>query len=648
MTEGKQHWVVQLVQSSFVKQNYQYLPYAAGLLQAYVLRHATDLSRYVFLPILLDRNSVAETIGQIGLADVFAFSTYVWSYQYNLALARAVKARKPEALVIFGGPQVPDRAEDFLRENPCIDVCVHGEGEITFFKLLESLPDKDWETIPGISWIDAGGQFHSNARAPRQQDLDVFPSPYVMGLFDELVKKHDYYWVALWETNRGCPFSCSFCDWGSNVASKVYRFGMERLKQEMEWFGRSKMHTINCCDANFGILPRDVEITDYMVDVHQRTGHPQIWFVQGAKNAIERSYEINKKIIGAGMGDMVTLSLQSVTPLALESIRRDNISLKAFREMQERCKREGINTYTDFLVGLPGETYDSFIDGIDQVMNEGQHHLVNFFNVYVLPNAEINQPEYRQKHGLVTVRNPHLEHCYPVEAEPEVQEWSEMVIGSNTFTREDWVKMRVIAWWIDIIYMLRKAMQLPLLLVHMLTGLSFRQIFEFYAFGELKGTPILSNLQQFLLRKAEGVSLGEPELCAVRNVKEPFWLAVTDFVLTGLTPVEVRNAFYLEQKKLLEQLLALYHKKMPEGLLDEALALNEALIDAYAYQRPFALPLRYNVWEATSAFLRGQPWELRTGMFHHIHDWSGAPHFDVRVETGQVQLVVTKQASSFK
>lgn len=154
---------------------------------------------------------------------------------------------------------------------------------------------------------------------------------------------------------------------------------------------------------------------------------------------------------------------------------------------------------------------------------------------------------------------------------------------------------------------------------------------------------MLSQLQHFLWNKAEGISQGEPELCAVRNVQEPFWLAVTDFVLTGLNPIDVRTAFYADQKRVLTQLLAMHQKKLPEGLLEEALALNEALVDAYAYQRPFALELHYNLWEATSAFLRGQPWKLRTGIFRHIHDWLGPPHFQVRVEE-----VAVIQPSSFK
>ena len=127
----KKQWAIQLVQTSHVKHKYQYLPYATGLLQAYTTRYASNWSRYVFLPVLLDYKAIDEVLSELILADVFGFSTYVWSYQYNLALARAIKAQKPDALIIFGGPQIPDSAEIFLREHPYIDVCVHGEGERT-------------------------------------------------------------------------------------------------------------------------------------------------------------------------------------------------------------------------------------------------------------------------------------------------------------------------------------------------------------------------------------------------------------------------------------------------------------------------------------------------------------------------------------
>ncbi|HEY9840125.1 MAG TPA: cobalamin-dependent protein, partial [Candidatus Obscuribacterales bacterium] len=251
-------WIIQLVQINQRAFENKFLPYAAGLLQAYVLRHATDLSRYTFLPFLFERLPLSESLGRAQLADLLAFSTYFWNIEYSLELARLHKLAKPDSLVIFGGPQVPDRAEDFLRGHSCVDVCVHGEGEITFLRLLESLPGKDWDAIPGISWLDAQGQFHHNLPGPRQRELDDIPSPYLQGVFEPLLRQPGSRWAALWETNRGCPFSCTFCDWGSATAAKVTRFGLERLKAEIDYFALHKIEMVYCCDANYGILPRDL------------------------------------------------------------------------------------------------------------------------------------------------------------------------------------------------------------------------------------------------------------------------------------------------------------------------------------------------------------------------------------------------------
>ena len=59
------------------------------------------------------------------------------------------------------------------------------------------------------------------ARAPRLRELSPLPSPYLENVFEPLLDANpDERWLALWETNRGCPFSCTFCDWGSATAAK--------------------------------------------------------------------------------------------------------------------------------------------------------------------------------------------------------------------------------------------------------------------------------------------------------------------------------------------------------------------------------------------------------------------------------------------
>ena len=88
-------------------------------------------------------------------------------------------------------------------------------------------------------------------------DYSIIPSPYLEGTFEDLFRKYDYKWTPTWETNRGCPFKCTFCDWGSAIASKVRNFEEERLYKEIDYFSEKKIDLVFGADANFGILKRD-------------------------------------------------------------------------------------------------------------------------------------------------------------------------------------------------------------------------------------------------------------------------------------------------------------------------------------------------------------------------------------------------------
>ena len=375
-----------------------YLPYAAGLMESYVLAHAKDPERYQFLKPLFRRMPVDEAAAQFHDADIVGFSLYSWNERLTLAIAQRLKKQNPAVIVIVGGPQVPDRCEDFLRSNPFIDVAVHGEGEHVFLELLEALDANSINEVSGISFIDDRDQFVTNPKPSRIRDLDKIPSPYLSGTFDELMADYpETEWLILWETNRGCPFKCTFCDWGSATQAKVFQFGMERLNQEMDWFSHNKVEFIFCCDANFGIIKRDVDIAEYAATNKARLGYPHALSVQNTKNATDRAYLTQKILADAGLNKGVTLSMQSLDVTTLTNIKRENISLDTYEILQNRFTDDGVPTYSDLILALPGETYNSFTKGVSELIENGQHNRIQFNNLSVLPNAEMGDPEYLKK-----------------------------------------------------------------------------------------------------------------------------------------------------------------------------------------------------------------------------------------------------------
>src|SRR5258708_31712612 len=214
--------------------------------------------------------------------------------------------------------------------------------------------------MPGVSRVRADGSFVRNANTDRVRDLDEIPSPFLEGAFDAIMAANpNESWIGLWETNRGCPCRCTFCDWGSATAAKVTKFGEERLFSEVDWFARKRVEYIFCCDANFGIQKRDVDIARYVAKVKAETGFPRALSVQNTKNATERAYETQKLLSDAGLNKGVALSMQSVDETTMLAINRDNISLDTYMEWQRPFTRDRVETYSDPILGLPAQTYHS-------------------------------------------------------------------------------------------------------------------------------------------------------------------------------------------------------------------------------------------------------------------------------------------------
>ena len=247
------------INNSFSNQNY--LPYSLGCLQTFAGKNVKNIDQFEFLLPIYSRISVKDAVSAIKDADIVFFSAYVWNIKISLEISKQIKQIKPDVLTVFGGPQVPDRSEIFLREQASVDIVCHGEGEKVFSAILEQYLTGKWDIVPSISYINDEDRFIQHQRGPRIPDLSEVPSPFLSQTFDPLMDAYPHEkWIVMWETNRGCPFKCTFCDWGSAIAAKVYKFNSERLFRDIDWFSENKIEFVFCCDANFGIFPRDLEI----------------------------------------------------------------------------------------------------------------------------------------------------------------------------------------------------------------------------------------------------------------------------------------------------------------------------------------------------------------------------------------------------
>jgi 2-(S-pantetheinyl)-carbapenam-3-carboxylate methyltransferase len=420
--------------------NEVYLPYSVGLLWAYARTLPDVAERYENGGFVFLRDDPDRIVAGLDAPGVAAFSTYVWNWEMSVAVARRIKARFPACLIVFGGPQVPNRVGDFFARHPYIDVLVHGEGEVTFAELLrEHAGARDYARVAGLS--HAGG---TSAPRPRTRELDRFPSPYLTGVFDDLLKL-PYDFAAVWETNRGCPYACTFCDWGSSIAQKMSTWSEARLDAEIDYFGERRIRYVYGGDANFGILPRDVHIAERLAATKARLGYPDKFRVNFAKNSNERVRAIAKILNDQRLEKGITLSVQSMDETTLTTIKRRNMKYDSLAGFLKQYRRDGIAAYTEVILGLPGETYQSFKSGLDTLMEAGAHDCVLIYRCTVLPNAEMNDPTYRAAHGIKWKRMPiFLNHTFP--GSDPVQEFEDAVVETATMSEDDYRRSLVFAW----------------------------------------------------------------------------------------------------------------------------------------------------------------------------------------------------------
>ncbi len=596
------------INNSFSGQNY--LPYAAGLLQAYVQKNARHPDRYTFRLPVYSRVPVKRAVEHLADADVIGFSTYVWNIRISLEIARQIKKARPETLIVFGGPQVPDRAEEFLRANTFIDLAVHGEGEPIFLGILENFPSRTWEGVPSISYLHADGKFVFNNRAERLKDISVIPSPYLEKVFDPLMKAHpDEKWLILWETNRGCPFACTFCDWGSAIAAKVSQFEMDRLLREIDWFAHNKIEFIFCCDANYGMLSRDYDITRYVAETKQKLGYPKALSVQNTKNGTDRAYKVQKLLSDVGLNKGVAISLQSVDPETLKAIKRQNISTESYQELQRRFTRDRVETYSDLILGLPGETCDTFADGVAAVIDNGQHNRIQFNNLSILPNAEMGDPEYQKKYGMEIIESAIINiHGSLAESREEISEMQQLVIATASMPREDWVRTRAFCWMAAFLHF-DKVMQIPLIILHEVCGVSYRDLFEAFLDTRAERFPTVAEIKQFFNEKARDIQAGGAEYCHSAEWLDIYWPA-DEYMLIKLCVENKLGGFYGEAEKLLGEFLKSKFLELPSKLLHDAIELNHRLIKLPFQKDNFELETSYNIWEFYRSVLVGEGVQL--------------------------------------
>lgn len=381
----------------------------------------------------IEAGPMLDELRRTGRPAVVLFSDYMWSVTHNLAVSAEVKELSPDSVTIHGGPHAPSYpgdAETFLERHPEVDVLVRGEGEATIAELLavlgsspaETLRDGRLRDVAGLTYRQPGADgivVVRTADRARTADIECFPSPYLTGEFSEIDPAR---WrSATVETNRGCPYGCTFCDWGQATLARIRQFPLDRVFAELEWIAARGISEVFLSDANFGIYARDVEIAQRIADLHARYGAPRQVICSFAKNTVKYTTEIVRIWVEAGICAEGSVALQTTDPATLENVARTNIKIEKYDALAEEFRRHRLPIVTDLLMGLPGATVESFKADLQRCLD---HDVTpRMMETVVLPNSPMNDPAYRERFSIET-------------------DDADIVVATSSYTRTDFDEMK--------------------------------------------------------------------------------------------------------------------------------------------------------------------------------------------------------------
>jgi hypothetical protein len=265
--------------------------------------------------------------------------------------------------IILGGHQVSGHISKYFESHQEKIIVVNGAGEAPFRDALAALAEgNDLTSVSGVScFVD--GELYEGGLGEQLPSPEEIPSPFLEGFFDEF-----RYPISVFETNRGCPFQCSFCTWGGDT-SKVTKFPIDRLKEELRWIAKKNVFFIFLGDANWGMLPRDVELSEYIGRLKSEFGTPWGVYYAAAKNKPKGSLACIKAFHESGVITSQALGIQSLNDETLEAIGRKNIKSSALLQMFGDLKGDGISSYCELIWPLPKETLDSFKRSFEKLLD---------------------------------------------------------------------------------------------------------------------------------------------------------------------------------------------------------------------------------------------------------------------------------------
>jgi radical SAM superfamily enzyme YgiQ (UPF0313 family) len=398
--------------------------------------------------------------------DVIGLSNYIWNSNLSYRICEYSKEKNRNTLCILGGPEFPagtgasfftkiikKECFDYLKEKEYIDFYCYSDGETSFASVVKEYVDLNFNTIllKERHIAPKGAMCLSNNKKElligppilrlglnnKVDGRDCIPSPYLTGLLDKYLNGK---FIPSFETARGCPFFCTFCDQGLDM-TKIVSFSTKRMCDELDYVCEKVtkfdgIKSIAFHDSNWGMYQKDVILSDHILKLINKHDWPLYMEVATPKNKREQFLDIDKKLknrVGFGMAQ------QSMNEETLKEIKRDNLTNEEYIRLVKRLEQDGKNTSCELIIPLPGETKHTYFNSTKILLDCGVR--VGTYTLMMLYGAELGREEAIQKYGMKSKWRI-VPRDFGIYRGKKVFDVERVCVGTNTMPYDDYLECR--------------------------------------------------------------------------------------------------------------------------------------------------------------------------------------------------------------
>jgi len=358
-----------------------------------------------------------------GEVQIVGWGVYIWNIPQTTEVVRLLKAQRPQLKIVLGGPEV-SHEQDGMEIVQLADHVITGWGDVSFPKLCRALVH--------------GPQPLMKIIAGEQPPLEEIALPY--GEYSDADLAHRVLYV---EASRGCPFKCEFCL--SSLDKTAWAFDLDAFLQEIATLYQRGARSFKFVDRTFNLkIDASVRVLQFFLDrmAADPSAPLQLHFEVVPDHLPERLKAMIAQFPAGVL--QLEIGIQSFNPEVQQRIARKQDNATTCANVRWLVEHSQAHLHTDLIFGLPGETWQSFAQGFDQLHALGPHEiqLGVLKRLRGTPLARRSLPGQTTEYGMAysaeppyTVRRTDAVSAEEVQSFVRLARYWDLVANSGRFAR---------------------------------------------------------------------------------------------------------------------------------------------------------------------------------------------------------------------